>query len=90
MLDREVPVRECWQTAEPLRIGYLVESQSDWDRSNWAESVFDAVAARGTSGLVRMPAPFGSGAQPHRWRVWVIGQSGRVRISAWRTITFTN
>jgi hypothetical protein len=73
-----------------LPIGYLIESQHDWDQSNWADSVFDAVAARGTSGLVLMPAPFGSGAQPHRWRVCVIGQSGQVQISAWRTITFTN
>ena len=84
------PPELAWRAAAPLPIGYLIESQLEWERSKWADSVFDAVAARGTSGLVRLPAPFGTGAQPHRWRVWAIGQSGQVQISAWRTIIFTN
>ena len=89
-LPRFPPPELAWRTAEPQPVGYLIESQLEWERSKWADSVFDAVNARGTSGLVRKPAPFGTGAQPHRWRVWAIGQSGQVQISAWRTINFTN
>jgi hypothetical protein len=36
------------------------------------------------------PMPFGIGAQPHRWRIWSLDESGDLSVSGWRTINFTN
>jgi hypothetical protein len=39
---------------------------------------------------VETTAPFGVGAQPHRWRVWMIDKTGAVVRSAWNTIIYTD
>jgi len=39
---------------------------------------------------VTMRAPFGVGRQPHRWRIWAIGERGDVSRSPWRSLFYTN
>jgi hypothetical protein len=41
--------------------------------------------------VMNIQAPFGFGAQPHRWRVaWAISGQGRVSFSEWRTIIYSH
>jgi hypothetical protein len=71
--------------------GYLVESQySNPGSTNWSTSRIAFISPRGRDPLVRMQIPFGVVKQPHRWRLWAIGNAGDVSISDWRTIDFTN
>jgi hypothetical protein len=57
-------------------------------RKEWSAPGLRAVTA--TEDVTRMPAPFGVAMQPHRWRVWSVNKAGVVRLSEWRTISFTN
>jgi len=69
---------------------YLVQSQF-YDSQNWSEGHFWLTNSRekGASSI-KVTAPFGVGAQPHRWRVWAIFNNGEVSLSEWRTIEYTN
>ncbi|AEU34977.1 type 2 periplasmic-binding domain-containing protein [Granulicella mallensis] len=69
-----------------------IESQfSDPSRKEWSPSVLVWVknSLDGTP-TYHMPAPFGVGMQPHRWRVWSVNKAGVVTLSEWRTVDFTN
>lgn len=74
--------------------GNLVAVESEYsDRGNtqWTQLHFTIVNnTADSSGIFRMPAPFGVGMQPHRWRVWSISSAGIVTLSEWRTVNFTN
>lgn len=79
-----------WADVGNSAIAYIVESQFDGG-FRWSDSRF-TVVARGensANGAHKMTAPFGVGAQPHRWRVWAVARSGDLGISKWRTLTFT-
>jgi len=66
---------------------YLLESQFE-SQNEWSGSHFGVV--RSSSDPVTLIAPFGVGAQPHRWRVWAVGPSGALVQSEWRVINYTN
>jgi len=74
--------------------GNLVAVESEYsERGNtqWTQLHFTIVNnTADSSGIFRMPAPFGVGMQPHRWRVWSISSAGIVTLSEWRTVNFTN
>jgi hypothetical protein len=60
-------------------------------KEDWSPSRIDLVTqSPDSSGTIRMPAPFGIGVQPHRWRVWSIDKAGEVALSEWRTVNFVN
>ena len=72
---------------------YIVESR--YGMPSGAEDSYSAsailVVRPGDYGnMVRIPTPFGQGVQPHRWRIWAIGKDGKVALSEWRTVIFTN
>jgi hypothetical protein len=69
---------------------YLVQAQFG-DRQNWwPEGAFWLISPRGEGeSSIKVTAPFGVGAQPHRWRVWTIFNNGDVSLSEWRTILYT-
>jgi hypothetical protein len=76
---------------------YVIEHEYSEGFSTWNPSYIYPVgptshavnAGRGRP-RIQLPAPFGVGAQPHRWRVWAIGEGARVSINEWRTIHFMN
>lgn len=65
---------------------YLIESQFESNK-RWSESYFTLVSPQES---VKLVAPFGFGAQPHRWKVWAIDKRGSIVRSSWRTIIYTN
>jgi TIR domain-containing protein len=65
---------------------YLLEAQFD-SGNEWSESNFEVILPERN---VEMVAPFGVGAQPHRWRVWTIDRKGAVGRSSWSTINYTD
>ena len=66
-----------------------IKSTDQWYLSNF--DVFSKKAIeQGENGVIKMRAPFGAGAQPHRWRVWAIGPHGETALSQWRRIDFSN
>lgn len=65
---------------------YLIESEFESGKL-WSESYFTLVAPQES---VKLVAPFGVGAQPHRWKVWAIDKGGSIVRSSWRTIIYTN
>jgi len=69
-----------------------VESQfSNPEQMEWSPTTIRWVGRPADGdGISRMPAPFGVGKQPHRWRVWSISKAGTVTLSEWRTMNFTN
>jgi len=79
-----------WQWAgEPEHVAfYLLESQYGY-RNEWSLSHF-TVVPRPPSGNVRLVAPFGVGAQPHRWKVWGVGPGGAFTRTNWRIVNYTN
>jgi predicted Ser/Thr protein kinase len=73
---------------------FVVEVQewiccNEGNQSAYMPSVLYPGAAAGAS-VVKIRAPFGGGAMPHRWRIWHVDKFGAVSLSEWRTITFTN
>ena len=80
-----------WAALDPLPATYVIESQfGQPGQERWSSSAI--VLVRPTSGApsMRKEIPFGVGQQPHRWRIWAIGPTGVVSLSAWRTIDFTD
>lgn len=79
-----------WQFAgEPQQVMfYLLESQYGY-RNEWSSSHFTLVAPP-PSGNVSLGAPFGVGAQPHRWKVWAIGPAGAFTRTNWRIVNYTD
>jgi hypothetical protein len=76
-------------------VKYVVEAQwGSRGTDQWYLSNFDVFSKKaieqGESGVIKMRAPFGAGAQPHRWRVWAIGPHGETALSQWRRIDFSN
>jgi hypothetical protein len=71
---------------------YLVEFQFGQKKPNsWSNSWIEPVRQQaGQKSAISITAPFGVGAQPHRWRVWAIARDGNVSISEWRIINFSN
>jgi len=80
-----------WATSMSPVAAYIVESQSGREMvEDWSPSSVQFVSPDSHGPAIRMIAPFGSGMQPHRWRVWAVGRSGVVSISDWRIIDFKN
>ena len=76
-------------------VKYVVEAQwGSRGTDQWYLSNFDVFSKnaimQGENGVIKMRAPFGAGAQPHRWRVWAIGPNGETELSQWRRIDFSN
>ena len=76
-------------------VKYVVEAQwGSRGTDQWYLSNFDVFSKKaieqGENGVIKMRAPFGAGAQPHRWRVWAIGPHGETELSQWRRIDFSN
>jgi TIR domain len=78
-----------WDNAGSPAAAYLIESQFEGRRSSWSDSAFEFVP-QSRERIVRVDAPFGTGMQPHRWRVWAIDKGGNTEVSEWRTINYTN
>jgi len=82
-----------WRSEAPATADFIIESQygqlipsgPDWS----AYSLDFAHVSRATQSF-REQAPFGIGAQPHRWRIWTLGRSGAVSVSPWRTLIYSN
>jgi hypothetical protein len=80
-----------WKTSGPNVVGYVVESQfGQLGRENWSSSSIRPVPPAVGAPSIEIRIPFGSGQQPHRWRVWAIGKTGVISISEWRTVDFTS
>jgi hypothetical protein len=82
-----------WKQNAPYPAAYAVESRygdPSGEEASYRASILDFVNPGSYGEIVQMPAPFGIGKQPHRWRVWAIGNDGSVTLSEWRTVWFTN
>jgi len=64
---------------------YLIEAQFGSD-GEWSGSHFRLIPPQKN---VKQVAHFGVGAQPHRWKVWVIDNKGSIVRSSWSTINYT-
>jgi hypothetical protein len=77
-----------WMSSGVDDIIYLVEWQ--FEGVGWSGSGFDVIPADQTRDeKITVRAPFGVGAQPHRWRVWAIDGIGESYITNWRRIVYT-
>jgi len=80
-----------WAASVSPVAAYVVESQyGQQPVEYWSPSVIQVVSPVSSGPSIRMIAPFGSGMQPHHWRVWAISRAGIVSISDWRIVDFTN
>jgi len=81
-----------WTVASGTGLSFIVESQfgQPGDKESWSQSYLKFVDVPETQQAFAITAPFGVGAQPHRWRIWTLNQSGSISISDWREIDFTN
>ncbi|HMD84838.1 MAG TPA: hypothetical protein VKO18_09070 [Terriglobia bacterium] len=82
-----------WSTVDAPLATYGVESQSsirNLKKEFWGPSKIDLVSPISVGPSIRMPAPFGGGEDPHRWRVWAISKAGIISTSEWRTMNFTD
>jgi hypothetical protein len=80
-----------WKTCDAPDAAYFIESQfSSPGSTTWSESWFSKAEAAPEGDVMTIQAPFGIGAQPHRWRVWAISGHGRVSFSEWRTIIYNH
>jgi hypothetical protein len=82
----------AWRSAASADASFIVESQfSDpGDEANWSVSNLTFAAVSRATQSFEERAPFGVGAQPHRWRIWTLGRSGTVSLTPWRTVLYTN
>ncbi|NCF13028.1 MAG: hypothetical protein GWP68_06590 [Verrucomicrobiaceae bacterium] len=85
----------AWVGGGDDAVKYVVEAQwGSRGTDQWYLSNFDVFSKKaieqGENGVIKMRAPFGAGAQPHRWRVWAIGPHGETALSQWRRIDFSN
>jgi hypothetical protein len=80
-----------WSAVDAPIATYVVESQfSNSGNKSWTTSSISLVPPASMGPSMHVGAPFGVGAQPHRWRVWAISNAGVVSISEWRVIDFIN
>ena len=84
-----------WTNAGSSVAVYLIESQykqpNRSSRSIWTGSYFKTVSAgKADAKTIKVKAHFGVGMQPHRWRIWAVGNNGGVFISDWRIIDYIN
>ena len=80
-----------WSTVDAPVATYVVESQftiKSGRKTAWAPSKVDLISPISVGPSIRIPAPFGGGDDPHRWRVWAISKSGAITASEWRIINF--
>ena len=82
----------AWRSEAPDTASFIVEWQFSQPgvEGDWSISTLVFVEAPRTTQPFRQRAPFGVGAQPHRWRVWTLGRSGAVSVSSWRTLCYSN
>ena len=78
-----------WTVASGDRLSFLVESQFSYE-GNWEPSKLGFAEIQKKTQPLTVTAPFGVGAQPHRWRIWVLNPDGGISVSDWREIYFTN
>lgn len=82
-----------WQQNVPRPVAYAVEwkyGRPSGDTASFSPSAIDVYPSINYGDVVRIPMPFGIGMQPHRWRIWAIGDDGQIALSEWRTVNFTN
>jgi hypothetical protein len=82
----------AWRSEAPADAYFVVESQyaNSGDEANWSESNLTFAEISRANQPFRQRAPFGVGAQPHRWRIWTLGRSGVVSLSSWRSLIYRN
>jgi hypothetical protein len=81
-----------WQSEARADAYFIVESQfaNRGDEANWSESNLTFAETSRATQPFKQRAPFGVGAQPHRWRIWTLGRSGAVSVSLWRILIYRN
>jgi hypothetical protein len=81
-----------WRSEASADASFIVESQfaNPRDEANWSESYLTFAEISRAAQPYKEQAPFGVGAQPHRWRIWTLGRSGGVSVSRWRTLIYSN
>jgi hypothetical protein len=81
-----------WKVASSPGLSFIVESQfgQSGDKESWSQSYLKFVDVPENQQAFAIVAPFGVGAQPHRWRIWTLNPSGGISVSDWREIDFTN
>jgi hypothetical protein len=81
-----------WKVASSTGLSFILQSQfgQRGDRESWSQGRLDFVDVPEKEQAFAITAPFGVGAQPHRWRIWTLNPSGGISISDWREIDFTN
>ncbi len=82
-----------WQQNVPQPVAYGVEwrfGSPSGNAASFSPSAIEVYPSINYGDVVRIPMPFGIGVQPHRWRIWAIGDDGQIALSEWRTINFTN
>lgn len=82
----------AWRSAAPADAAFIVESQfaGTDDEANWSESNLTFAEVSRAAQPFKERAPFGVGAQPHRWRIWTLGRSGAISLTPWRTLIYSN
>jgi hypothetical protein len=82
----------AWRSAAPADAAFIVESQfaDSGDEANWSVSNLTFAEVSRAAQPFKEQAPFGVGAQPHRWRIWTLGRSGAVSVTPWRTLIYSN
>jgi hypothetical protein len=82
----------AWQSGASADADFIVESQfcNPGDEANWSESNLTFAEMSHAMQPFKERAPFGVGAQPHRWRIWTLDPSGAVSLSPWRTLIYQN
>ena len=82
-----------WSDLGDHVIAYLIESKFGWhsgDTIQWSGSWLVFVSPDQSDGnSITVKTPFGSGTQPHKWRIWAIGDSGILSISEWRILNLS-
>src|SRR5215470_5276905 len=73
----------AWRSEAPAEAEFVVESQfaNPGDETNWSVSNLTFVDMSRAVQPFKERAPFGVGAQPHRWRIWTLGRSGAVSVT---------
>jgi hypothetical protein len=82
----------AWRSAAPSDAAFIIESQFaiPGDEANWSVSNLTFAEVSRAVQPFKERAPFGVGAQPHRWRIWTLGRSGTVSVTPWRTLIYSN
>lgn len=81
-----------WQSQATGEVAFIVEAQfaNPTDEANWSVSNLTFAEVSRTIQPFKERAPFGVGAQPHRWRIWTLDSAGAISLSPWRTLIYSN